>query len=495
MQPELSPTAAAWIKASKAEAAARVVTDLPEDSERVKAGLPWGDKLRPYQRAGVDFLIEHPHSILADEMGLGKTIQSISAVLMATGELGPKLVVCPNSVKVKWRKEIKSWTGQEAFIIDGKNAPKRKSQLDRAIKQNAWVIINWEKLRIMHDLGKVKWSAVIADEAHRAKNRKAQQTKALWKIKAPIQLALTGTPIQNSPDELWALLKWLFPKQYTSYWRFFNDYVDYYEGHFGRIITGVKHSDQLRFELRDKMVRRDKGVLNLPPIQTVEIPVALGSKQRKIYDEAERLLWLEIERDANEGNAQAQKFIENPTYLIQNGAARTTRLRQIASSPALLGGHDESAKFDACVELITDQPKDKKFVVFTEFKMSAEIIMERLLRAGVNADYIHGEVPPGRREQILEDMQEGELQALVMTRDTGGEGIDLYAADTAIFIERHWTPARNDQAESRLHRYGQTKPVTIYNLVASDTIDDGKVKPANLRKEAIVSEILGKGIE
>lgn len=490
LEPELDTEASRWYREARQEAQKAILTEIPDDAELPE---PWHSKLRPYQRAGVEFLLQHPKTIVADEMGLGKTIEAIAAISLYSSTGEPKLVVAPNSVTQKWKREIQKWTGEEAVIISG-NAAKRKQQLERAVKQGKWVIVNWEKLRIMPELQKVKWQAVVADEAHRAKNRKAQQTKALWKIHAPMQLALTGTPIQNSPDEIWSLLKWLDPKTYTSYWRFFNDYVDYYDTHWKKEIIGVKNPDGLRFELATQMIRREaEDVLDLPPLSRIEIPIELGSKQRKIYDDFVDQMWVEIERAAAEGDGGAKKALENPQYLVENGAARTTRLRQAASTPALLGGDDDSAKLDAAVEIIKDAPRDKKFVVFSEFKGTTEILFQRLQAKGIKTDYIHGDVNKTLREEIIQDMQEGDLQVLVMTRDTGGEGIDLFAADTAIFIERHWTPARNEQAEARIHRMGQDKPVTIYTLTACDTIDDGKVKPANTRKSRIVADVLGKG--
>lgn len=488
IRPEVSAETMRWFGKAKDEIAASVISKLPPDADL--PGLPWQNKLYPYQRAAVAFLIEHKHVIVGDEMGLGKTIESIATIEHEPINPGPRLIVCPNSVKKKWAREIYQWAGDDrrVVIIDGKNPTKRSQQLRRAVAHSGWVIVNWEKLRIMPELAKVGWAAVVADEAHRAKNRKAKQTKALWKITAPIQLALTGTPIQNSPDELWALLKWLYPKEYTSYWRFFTDYVDYYEGYFGRVITGVRNADVLRYELADRMVRRTKDeVLDLPPLTHTEIPIELGPYQRRIYKEVEHEMWVEIKRDAEAGDKQAQKFLSDPIYFIENGAARTTRLRQVASSPALLGGRDESAKLDAAVEIIQDSAAGKQFVVFAEFKATVEILVDRLKK---DAAFLHGDTPQGERDRLVDAFQNGELKVLAMTRDTGGEGIDLYAADTAIFVERHWTPGRNEQAESRLHRHGQTRPVQIISLVAVDTVDDGKVEPTIARKEQIVRTVL-----
>ncbi len=484
LRPEMSAEFQAWYGNVRKESASSITTQLPDDA--ILTMVPWADKLRGYQRAAVAAMSKHRKLILADDMGLGKTVEAISTVRETMGE-GPVLVVCPNKVRLKWKQELARWSGAEAVIIDGKTPIKRKQQLERAVKWNKWVIVNWEKLRIMPELSKVEWRAVIADEAHRAKNRKAKQTKALWKIQAPVQLALTGTPIQNSPDELWALLKWLFPKQYTSYWRFFNDYVEYYESPAfgGKIITGVRNPDLLRFELADKLIRRTKDeVLDLPPITWDFVPVELGPKQRKLYTEAEKDIWIQVKRDADAGDKQAERMLTDPVYFLSNGAARTTRLRQIASSPALLDGKDESAKLDAAVEIITDA--DRPIVVFSEFRKSCDLLVQRLCNAGVRAKSYKG----GDSEAVVQEFQDGEFDVLVMTRDTGGEGIDLYRADTAIFLERHWTPARNQQAEARLHRMGQENPVYVIVLVATDTVDDGRVLPTNARKEAIVGSVL-----
>lgn len=513
IQPQLQADVQAWVKDSQARIAGDLVTRIGSDAE-IK--YRFADTLYGYQRAGVKFLSENPHSILADDMGLGKTVQALATLEeYATNHAvsGPSLIVCPNSMKGTWAREIERWAyGAEYVVVDGKDPKKRLAQLEQPAE---FYITNWEKLRVkgMESLAKREWLGVVADEAHRAKNRKSQQTKALLKIKAPVQLALTGTPIMNSPDELWAILRWLYPEQYTSYWTFYYQYVDDYEVTMGdrrtRVVTGVKNPDALRFELADKLVRRTKrDELDLPDKIYKPIEVELKPEQQKLYNEVESQLVVEIKQaiDAAEDPETAAKLrglareaieAEDPKKLeqlmltIPNAAARVTRLRQIASSPALLGGEDISAKYDAVEDLISDNP-GQQYVVFCWFKEAAELIAARCRRKlKLRAEAMNGDVSAADRDDMVRRFQDSNLDVLVCTISTGGTGLTLTAAETAIFVERDWTPANNMQAEDRLHRIGQENTVTIVNIEAAGTVDTGRVGPKNRLKELIISQVLG----
>jgi SNF2 family DNA or RNA helicase len=409
-----------------------------------------------------------------------------------------------------WADEVAKWLpGKTAQIVDGKKPAIREQQI---AADTDFIIINWEKLWREPALMKQKWGAVIADEAHRAKNRKAKQTKALWQLKAPVQLALTGTPVMNSPDELWPLLKWLRPEQYRSFWEFHYLYVDEYPAYRGTIVTGVKNVEQLRFELSDKIVRRRKSdvLKDLPPKQIVRVPVELTPAQKRLYDVAESELLLDIAEaltrptegepaGAHENRRIAiQQAIENNdiqalTYLIPNGAAKTTRLRQIVSTPALIGGPEDSGKLTAAEEIIRDHPGEP-MVVFCWFAETARILAKRLEKGkpALRVGTIAGSDDP---DPVKDAFQAGDLDVVVCTIAKGGVGLTLTAASTAIFLERDWVPAINSQAEDRLHRIGQENAVTILILEARGTVDVGKIAPANRLKAMIASQVLGDEIE
>lgn len=544
-QPEVSPKIIQWIRDSKQQAEKELVNSLPEDASGLL--IPWAYErapwqptavrgepftgLKAHQRALVAALVDGDRgAIVADDMGLGKTGTAIStaaeiairkgtALWSDTGFSmgGPHLVVCPNSVKGVWAREIELWLGDnEAVVIDATTPKARKLQLVNGIQEEAWVIVNYEQMRtkkikvktkaggektkeIMKEplFAETKWQSVIADEAHRAKNRKAAQTRGLFRAKGELELAATGTPIMNNPAELWALLHWLYPKEYTSYWRFFEQYTDYTEGYFGRVIEGVKNPDALRFELKDKLYRRTKAqVLDLPPKMRITIPVKLGAKQRKLYEQAEKELWLEVETAIQEGDKTAEALAQAAVlgrrlYSIPNGAARTVRLRQILSTPSLLGGIDESAKLDAVTDSIEDN-KHKQHVVFSEFVDTCNILAGRLRSKSLNVAVYTGETDQRDRAALEDSFQRGEIDVIVGTIGAMKEGLTLTAADTVHFVERSWVPGWNEQAEDRLHRIGQRNSVTILIYQATRTVDDGRIAPTNRLKESIVKTVLPK---
>lgn len=510
---EVPPGFDIWLREAASISADAVVTKVPDDAA---IGLPGQDVLYGYQRSGIEFAARYGHVIIADDMGGGKTAEAIGTIYEAEARGkhipldlldAPVLVVTPNAVKGKWAAEIEEWssklTGEHPnIIIPGKTRPQRQKAL-RAIGPRDWVIVHWEMVRAEPMLQKIQWRAKIGDEAHREKNPKAQVSKSMVKIRAPLILLLTGTPVLNSPDELWNLLRDLRPDQYgvgsaqkVGYWRFYNDYVNYIEGAWGKEIIGVKNPDRLRFELSDKLVRRTKKeMLDLPEKTRVRVPIEMLPAQAKLYHEAETDFWLQVVQDIGEEKAsQAAKALEAGdthtfTYLIPNGAARVTRLRQILSTPALLGAEDNSAKLDAAVEIVTDHPEEQ-FVIFTAYRGTAEILKRRLesQQPRVTTDILYGGIKDPHA--IEEEFTAGKLRVVIATIDYGGVGLDLQAASQAIFLERSWVPKINEQAEDRLHRIGQCRPVTIHIFEGRGTIDVGRIAVVNRKKDAISGAIL-----
>lgn len=513
MEPELSAELAARVKKAAAEVAGDLITRLPDDAA---LSIPWRERLTPKQRAGIDFIAEHPRTLLCDEMGAGKTIEAISSVYEymlrndtdAAG-VGPRvLVVCPNSVTGVWLRELSNWIGVGGIVIDGKTPDKRAEQLEGA---TGWVILNWEKLqksvKLLPLLEKIKWDAVIADEAHRAKNRKAQKTKGLWKLRAPMQIAATGTPIMNDPGELWSLLRWLRPEQYTSYWKFFYDYCDFYNGYKGKkMVKGVRNPDALRFELADKMVRRTKREIHIgipKPFDPLTRIIPMKPAQQKLYDEALKEFWLDVVQEVtaaqetdtgkllNIETVLERSDLETIKMLIPNAAARLVRCRQIASSPAVLGGPDESGKLDAVMETITDAEEGRPFVIFAWYKPTVQIILDRLERLKIDARGFTGDTPVKDRTRLANEFQDGKFQVIVATIATGGEGIDLFRASDVLLAEEDWVPAKNQQAIDRCDRMGQENPVQAQFFRSADSVETGKLAPKLATKTLITTTILG----
>jgi SNF2 family DNA or RNA helicase len=550
IQPVVDDELRQWVKVGRISEQQALTTPVPDDAELL---VPWSTQrvphqpevirvgeeelpfsgLLPHQRPVVDIAADRRKLIIADDMGLGKTGAMITAVEeYALREEqagrprpeGPKLVICPSSVQGSWARELKMWLGDDVpyQIVRGSTPKARQAQLEDIVSDNGWAIVNWEQIRAAKVTKTIKrrngsvsrkkveepkqplfadtpWLAVMADEVHRAKNRKAQVTRGLFRIKGDLMLGASGTPIMNSPDELWAILHWLWPKEYTSYWRFYEDYVEYTEGYFGKTITGVKNPDALRFELSNRLVRRTQGqVLDLPGKVRIPVPVTLNPKQRKLYDEAEKQMWLDIEQAIKGGDKSAEQFVQEAAdgasgsrlLRLPNGAARTVRLRQIMETPACLGGEDDSALLDTAVDKVMDSDPDEQWVVFCEFVPTTGALCERLRKKGVECVEYTGEVDPAERAEIERKFQAGEIRVIVGTIASMYQGITLTAASKELFLSRSWVPAKNEQAEDRCSRIGQTERVLVYILLPDGTVATSKVEPLNRIKEGIVRTVV-----
>lgn len=555
IRPECDQELLNWISASKTKHEESLTSPLPDDSDKLL--LPWAYKrcpwqpeevndnkfvgLLPYQRAAVYEIVKRRRAILADDMGLGKTIQAIAAVeefRFVNGQTdGPKLVIAPASVMGGWKRELHRWLDDPNVVtISGGMPPKRRvAALEQGIADNAWVIINWEQLRVVKQkvakklrnggtrtvvethmkqplFEETEWLAVIADEIHRAKNRKAAQTRGLWRVQGELMVGATGTPIMNSPDEIWALLRWLWPEQYheqgakrnaVAYWSFYEDFVDYWEDHFKkRVVTGVKNPDGLRFVLSDKLIRRTAAILGLKGRKRIYYDVPLNPKQQKLYDDAEKAMWLAVEKDISAGNKDALEFAAKAAeganaatlWRIQNGAARMVRLQQIIENAALLGGDDDSAIMDDFEEKFEDS-RPEPWVFFFKYKQSCDLFAERLRsKFGAEVAVYHGDVPPKKRTQIEDDFQAGNIDAVIGTIDAMKEGITLTRSHLMAFATRSFVPDVNEQCEAREDRLGQQELVRVYIPQATGTVATDKVEPINRLKEQIIKTVLPKQI-
>jgi SNF2 family DNA or RNA helicase len=414
-----------------------------------------------------------------------------------------------------------------------------------------WLVVNHEQIRALPEdkdakarntpwtlktpwFAEQQWLAVIADEAHRFKNPLAQQTRGLWSISAVLKYALTGTPIINAPAELWAILAWLDPENYneqggpaTTYWQFEARYSEGYPipGR-GRVVTGVKNGDDLRTELADKLARRSKRLLVelglLPPkLPTKTRIVPMRKAQAKLYHEAERAFWLTIEQDietlreqaagrwhAGELEAQLQEAasaklekiearleagedISTVARLLPNAGAKHSVLRQIATSPALLGAKDESGKLDALIEDIVDAG-EKPFVVFTWHRETAEIIVTRLHKQKISAEFMHGGTKQLERTEVVRRFEDGQTRVLVATIKTGGEGLNLVGTDMPLFPELSDRVTDNDQGEDRTWRLGQTNEVQPVRYLSEGTVETERQAPRLRMKEILLGATIGR---
>jgi SNF2 family DNA or RNA helicase len=432
-------------------------------------------ELYPFQALSVTFMRALEGALLADEAGLGKTAQSIRAAYDQT----PVLIVCPNSLKYWWASEIKRWTlgsSPKVTIVD----VSCRHNPDFWDKPAGFYIIHWEALRFdIARIRKVHWGCVIADEAQRMKNRKSQQSKAVRSIRAERRYALTASPVINQPADLWAILNFLYPRRYTGYWKWFNEYVLAIPQPFGGYeIVGIRNPEKLHAELKQFTIRRLKeNVLkDLRPKTHTTIPVELSPAQRKAYEQ--------LKKDFVAVLPEGQVIV-TPTVLAQ-----LVRLRQVACGLHLIGGPEESTKLDAAEEIILDR-NGAPTVVFSGFLGMVHGLARRLQERGLKVGVLVGETALKERDQIVQGFQDGDIQVIIATPQTGGVGLTLTRTDTALFLDQSWSPAVQAQAEDRLHRIGQRSAVQIITLEARDTVEQ-RIRLLLAKKERLAGLVFPK---
>jgi SNF2 family DNA or RNA helicase len=281
----------------------------------------------------------------------------------------------------------------------------------------------------------------------------------------------------NDPSELWAQLHLLNPKRYSSFWRFFEMYVDYVEEwHGGKTILGVRNPELLRRELSTIMFSRSKEDVweDLPEKLYQTIPLELTDDQKRMYRKATKDLRIKL--DSGELD-------------ILNGVSLILRLRQIISSPMGFQSTARSSKVEAVLDFV-DSTREK-VVVFTQFRDTVEHISRELDKRDVGHVVLMGGFDP---DQAKKEFQEAdECQVFVATTATGGVGLTLTAAKNLIFVDKHWNPVQQKQAEDRLHRIGQDRNCHIIDLYCPGTVD-GLVEKVLTGKLQMNVDVFGEAL-
>jgi hypothetical protein len=335
------------------------------------------------------------------------------------------------------------------------------------------------------------WDMIVVDEAHRIKNHDAQWTRNIKKLKAPYRHIMTGTGFVNNPAEIWSLLDFVWPGANSphhavvgtkGYWGFREYFCeeDNFAGY--RKIVGIKPKKEAEFKELVRSVGVRRTMLECfpdikEPMETV-VPVELSPTQRRMYEQIKQML---MTMDAN-GTP-----LHSPSVL-----AMLSRLRQIAiATPEVVSErYDEilekrvvevkltepSSKLDACMEVIEglewDSDRKDQVVVFSNFKQPLELLKKRFDKAGITYLHMVASMNEKQRYELWhETWPKGEHQVFLSTLDLGAESINLTAAHRAIFLDQHWSPAKNAQAIGRVYRPGQTGAVQLIYIRATGTVD------------------------
>lgn len=411
-------------------------------SKPTKLSLP--DGLYTYQKQGVEFIYgTYGRAIVADDMGLGKTIEALTFVDQFARKT---LVIAPANVLFKWAlKEVPMWAKGKTVqvILTGKQEIEDR---DITILSYGIMVSKFEELNV------IPFDAMVFDEAHYLKNYKAQRTKVAKRLVkgVPHLLFLSGTPFMNKRMELFPLLNMLDPKSFSNAIQFGVRYAGgvFQHGHWVVPPVGRTNTEELKERLSRIMVRRTKREVasQLPALTRVSIPVEIENRK-------------EYEREIRETRKRIREHKGKMTSAVL--LSLMSKLRQII-------GH---GKVKAAVELAEDiLESGNQVVLFAHHIAVVEELKEALHEHGVGV--ISGDVPAKDRQRLIDMfLQSKDLRVMVITV-AGAEGIDLYSASNIVFVEREWTPAKEEQAESRSHRNGQVNPVSAYYMVAKGTLDE-----------------------
>jgi SNF2 family DNA or RNA helicase len=439
--------------------------------EMLEAPSALNASLRAYQLRGLRWLAQMTSlglgACLADDMGLGKTITVIALHLHRQGDphtACPTLVVCPASVLGNWQQEIERFAPGEKvhrFHGTGRSSPEAGT---------GFVLTTYSTMR--RDAARIattRWGLLIADEAQNVKNPMSATARALRTIPAQARVALTGTPVENSLSELWAILDWTTPGLLGTLPAFRARWAAAIESGQDRERAAADLATVIRpFLLRRR--KSDPGIApELPPKTETDHPVPLTLEQVGLYEAVVRETLAQIERSG--GMARRGLILK-----------LLTGLKQICNHPAqflkekLPKIPNRSGKLDRLDELVdTITAEDGAVLVFTQYVAMAKLIDIHLRARGLATQLLHGGTPVARREEMVARFQaseSGSTPIFLLSLKAAGTGLNLARADYVIHYDRWWNPAVEDQATDRAYRIGQHKPVQVHRLITQVTVED-----------------------
>ena len=444
---------------------------LAPEEFKIPEGFKFKTNPFQHQKEGFEYGLTHDKWLLGDEMGLGKTKQAIDIAVARKLQKGYKhcLIICGvNGLKWNWMNEIHLHSEESAHILGqrgdkiGSNRDKLNDLLD--MQDSYFLITNVESLRDENIAGKLselckngQIGMIVADEVHKMKNPSSQQSKGFLKLQAQTMIAMTGTPLMNSPLDLYIIFKWLGYEKHAFY--SFRNHYCVMGGYGGYEILSYKNLDELRSQLDGIMLRRLKSdVLDLPEKTYIDEYVEMGPKQAQIYRE----ITMDIKAHIDE------------IAISPNPLAELIRMRQATGYTGILSSTiHESAKLDRMEELVDEAiTNGKKVVIFSNWTQITTPIFNRLSRK-YNGCLITGETKDFDRQNYVNLFQTtDEVKFVVGTIGAMGTGITLTEGTVEIFMDEPWNRANKEQAEDRCYRVGTKENVTIYTLMTKNTIDE-----------------------
>ncbi|MBQ9240512.1 MAG: DEAD/DEAH box helicase [Duodenibacillus sp.] len=404
-------------------------------------------------------------------MGQGKTLQAI-ALMLESADGGAALVVTPASVLGNWQGEVRRFAPSLNVLVCATS-----EAVQRAIKAGPGdvVLVTYGLLAAnSRQIAGRTWQTAILDEAHAIKSRGTKMSQASRMIKAEARVLLTGTPLQNHVSELWPLIEFATPGLFGSYAAFCARFAVPIEKERDR-----PRQHLLRRLLAPFMLRRTKDdVLDeLPEKTELDVRVDLSEPERALYESLR-------ERACNQ--------LQTGEVNTMQALAELTRLRLAACHPKLVDASLEyaSTKSEVFMRIAGDLIQaGHRALVFSQFTSHLALIRAELDRAGIGYQYLDGATPAAERLESVERFNKGRTPLFLISLKAGGTGLNLTSADYVVHLDPWWNPAVEDQASDRAYRIGQTRPVTIYRLIAAGTIEE-KILRLHASKKTMADALL-----
>lgn len=431
---------------------------------------PYFDKLLkvrlfPYQKKGVWFAATAGRCLLADEMGLGKTIQAIGAAELLRRETGIQkvLVVCPTSLKYQWKSEIEKFTDTQVHVVEGGQA-KRIRQYETS--EAFFHIISYNTVANDADyINSMGAELLIIDEAQRIKNFRTKVSIQLKKVQTPHCFVLTGTPLENKLEELYAVTQFVDQHKLPPLYRFLDRYQ--IQGENGQVV-GYKNLKEIGENLSDCLIRRlKKEVLKDLPKRMDKVLFVPMTQQQK-----------EIHRDLADAVARLVAKWRRFHFLNEKDRRMLilclSQMRMVADSTFIL---DQQTRFDTkideviCIfeEALADP--EQKIVIFSQWERMTRLVAQELDARDTGYAYLHGGIPSADRAGLLTRFREDPDCRVFLSTDAGGIGLNLQSASLLINLDVPWNPAILEQRIGRIHRMGQRENVTVINMVSQESIE------------------------
>ncbi|MGJ8729077.1 DEAD/DEAH box helicase [Listeria aquatica] len=440
--------------------------------------LPKGLKasLRDYQVTGFNWMKSLSKyglgGILADDMGLGKTIQTITYLLSELEEkeqLAPILIVTPASLLYNWLNEFRNFAPQVPVTIIQGNKEKREKQIEQ-IERNQVYLISYPTLRQDQDFFQTKqFHTVILDESQNIKNYATKASQAVRSIQARTHFALSGTPLENSTDELWAVFQTIMPGFFPPLRKF----------------KDLKH-ERVAELIRPFLLRRLKQevVKELPEKIETNLYSELTTEQKSLYLAYLERIQEDLARSSLTSGAERIKLL-----------AGLTRLRQICCDPRMFDANyiGESSKLNQLMDTVRAANENgQRILIFSQFTSMLKLIGKELQKDGLDFFYLDGKTSSKSRVEMADAFNEGEKDLFLISLKAGGTGLNLTGADTVILFDLWWNPAIEEQAASRAHRIGQKRVVQVIRLITKGTIEE-KIYDLQKTKQALVDQLIKPG--